>query len=320
MSASSALGKAALVSQSLFPVWLLLVSVVAFFFPDYFLWIKGYISIALGIIMFGMGMSLTMDDFAELAKRPRAVWIGVLCQYTIMPLVAFLLSVVFNLDKNIALGVLLVGCCPGGTASNVIVALSRGNVALSVACTSVSTLLAPLLTPLLFYLFASRWIEVSVIAMFKSVFQIILIPILLGVFLRFLIKDKIKKVTIFMPTLSVLVIVGLVAALVAGSREDLMKSGFLIFLIVILHNGIGLALGYVFSHFLKLPVIDKRAIAVEVGMQNSGLGAALANAQYAAFPIVALPSVIFSFWHNISGSLLVVWWNWRDRRRKMRRV
>src|SRR5699024_10100704 len=215
----------------------------------------------------------------------------------------------FSLPPAIAVGVILVGSCPGGTASNVMTYLAKGNVALSVACTSVSTLLAPLLTPIVFYLLASQWIDISPSATFVSVLKMVLLPIALGVILRMIFKTSIMKATGVLPLVSVIAIVLIVAAVVSGSKQSIIESGLLIFGVVILHNGLGYLLGFWAAKFLKLDDSDAKAVSMEVGMQNSGLGVALAKTHFALDPVTAVPSAIFSFWHNISGPLLATYWS-----------
>lgn len=223
-----------------------------------------------------------------------------------MPSVAYGLAKAFNLPADLAIGVILVGCCPGGTSSNVMTYLARGNTALSVACTTISTLLAPVLTPAIFYLFASQWLEINATAMFISVLQMVLLPIFVGVVIRTIFKQKVEQFSQTMPLISVIAIVLIVTAVVSVSRDRIIESGLLIFAVVALHNGLGYLIGYLASRLLKLPIADSKAVAIEVGMQNSGLGAALAALHFKANPIIAVPSAVFSFWHNISGPILAM--------------
>lgn len=290
-----------------FAIWVLLFAVLAFFMPGSFTWIAPYISILLGIIMFGMGMTLSVDDFKEVLKHPKKVAIGVLAQFTLMPLIAFGLAVGFKLPPEVAAGVILVGCCPGGTSSNVMTFLARGNVALSVAITSCTTLLAPFITPALILWLASKWLPVSAGDMFLSVVKIVLIPIILGLIAKMLFRKQVEQSVKAMPLVSVIAIVAIVAAVVSGSQQKIAETGLLILLVVILHNCLGYLLGYWIARLLKVDYSDQKAIAIEVGMQNSGLGAALAAAHFS--PLAAVPSAIFSVWHNISGSLLATWWS-----------
>lgn len=221
---------------------------------------------------------------------------------------AFILCKLFHLPAEIAIGVILVGCCPGGTASNVITYMAQGNTALSVACTSVSTLLAPIFTPIIFYFLASQWIEIDAWAMLQSILQVVLLPIVLGLILRTVFQKHVAHYIPIMPLVSVIAIVAIVAAIIAGSRTQIFESGLLILAVVILHNGLGLLLGYWISRYCGLKEIDCRAISIEVGMQNSGLGVALAAVHFALSPMTAVPSAIFSLWHNISGATLASYW------------
>ena len=294
--------------QKTFALWVVLFAGIALIVPEAFVWLKAYIIWMLGIIMFGMGMTMTVDDFKGVLHSPKAVVIGVVAQFMVMPGLAYLLCQLFQLPPAIAIGVILVGCCPGGTASNVITYMAKGNTALSVACTSVSTILAPILTPAVFYLLASQWIEINAMSMLGSILQVVLFPIILGLIVRSVLKQKVETYIQVMPLISVLAIVAIVAAIIAGSKAQILESGLLILAVVALHNGLGYLLGFGASRLFKLPYADSKAIAIEVGMQNSGLGVALAAVHFAASPITAVPSAIFSLWHNISGPALATYW------------
>ena len=294
--------------QKTFALWVIVFAVLALWQPEFFVWLKAYIPWILGIIMLGMGMTMTVDDFKGVLQSPKAVLIGVVAQFVVMPGLAYVLCKLFNLPPEIAVGVILVGCCPGGTASNVITYMAKGNVALSVACTSVSTLLAPVLTPAIFYLLASQWLKIDAASMFISILQVVLLPIVIGLILRTWLKRQVESYIQVMPLVSVIAIVAIVAAIIGGSKAAIFQSGLLILAVVILHNGFGYLLGFTAARFFKLPYADSKAIAVEVGMQNSGLGVALAAVHFAASPITAVPSAIFSLWHNISGPALATYW------------
>jgi len=290
-----------------FAIWVLVAAGLAIWMPEYFTWIGAYITILLGIVMFGMGMTLKIEDFKMILQYPKGVAIGVVSQFVVMPLLAFGLAKVFNLPPEIAVGVILVGCCPGGTSSNVMTFLAKGNTALSVTITSVTTLLAPFMTPALIYLLASEWLPVSFKAMFMSVIQVVLIPIVLGIIAQLVFKPIVSKGIAILPTVSVVAIVLIVAAVVSGSRDKILETGLLIFAIVILHNGLGYLFGFLIAKVFKLNYEDQKAVSIEVGMQNSGLGAQLAIAHFD--PVSAVPSAIFSFWHNISGPILATYWS-----------
>lgn len=289
-----------------FAVWVVLFAILSYFLPGGFTWIAPHIPLLLGIIMFGMGLTLSLNDFKAVFKAPKSVLIGVIGQFIIMPLLAFGLANLFQLAPEVAVGVILVGCCPGGTASNVMTFLAKGNTALSVAVTSISTLLAPILTPALTLLFASKWLPVSAGDMFWSIVKIVVIPIVLGIIVKLLFNKQVEKSVAALPLVSVVGIVAVASAVVAANSEKLLENGLLIFGIVILHNGLGLLIGFLLAKVLKLNFQDQKAISIEVGMQNSGLGAGLALAHFS--PLAAVPSAIFSVWHNISGPLLATWW------------
>jgi len=238
-------------------------------------------------------------------KRPFDVTIGVLGQFLIMPLLAVLLTKFIPMPPEVAAGVILVGCCPGGTSSNVMTYLSKGDVALSVACTSVTTLAAPIITPFLVWLFASQYLPVDGWAMFMSIIKVVLIPLALGAILQKLLPAFVKAAVPALPLVSVIGIVLIVSAVVGASKASIVQSGLMIFAVVILHNGLGYLLGFFAAKAFGLTLAKRKAIAIEVGMQNSGLGAALATAYFS--PLAAVPSAIFSVWHNISGALLANW-------------
>ncbi|MGE7665831.1 bile acid:sodium symporter family protein [Ureibacillus composti] len=290
-----------------FAIWVLVAAGLAIWMPQNFTWIGGYITILLGIVMFGMGMTLKIDDFKLILQHPKGVIIGIISQFVVMPSLAFALAKIFNLPPEIAVGVILVGCCPGGTSSNVMTFLAKGNTALSVTITSCTTLLAPFVTPALIYFLASEWLPVSFMSMFMSVVQVVLIPIILGIVAQFVFKPLVQKSVDILPTVSVIAIVMIVAGVVSGSRDKILETGLLIFAIVILHNGLGYLFGFLIAKVFKLNYEDQKAVSIEVGMQNSGLGAQLALAHFD--PLSAVPSAIFSFWHNISGPILATYWS-----------
>lgn len=290
-----------------FAVWVFLTSVIAFMFPDPFLGLGGFITILLGVVMFGMGLTLKAVDFKIIFTKPLPVLIGVCAQFIIMPLVAFVIAKLLNLPAELAAGLVLLGCVPGGTASNVMVYLAKGNVPLSIAMTSVSTLLAPIMTPLLLLLLAGQWMPVDAVAMFMSIVQVIIVPIVLGLAIKKFFPVAVEKSLTVLPLISVAAIITIVAAVVSGNSATIAASGLLIFTAVMLHNGFGLLLGYFAGKVLGQDEVNRRAIAIEVGMQNSGLGVALATAHFG--PLAALPSVLAAAWHNISGPILATYWS-----------
>ena len=253
--------------------------------------------------MFGMGLTIRMNDFKVVFSRPKEVIIGAVAQYTIMPLAAWVLCKVMHLPADLALGVILVGCCPGGTASNVITYIAGGDVALSVGMTIVSTLAAPLMTPFLVYVLAGAWVEVSFWAMVLSVIKVILVPVLLGILLRSLAGEHVDKVSDVMPLISVIAIVMIIGGIVAVNAEKILSCGVLVLVVVAIHNFFGMMLGLLVAKIFHVEYSRTTAIAIEVGMQNSGLAVSLAAANFAGNPLATLPGAIFSVWHNISGSI-----------------
>lgn len=282
-----------------------LVAAVALFWPSSFLWVDTWaINPMLGVIMFGMGLTLSPQDFRIVFSRPKDIIIGCLAQFTIMPLLALGLSWAFALPKELALGVILVGCCPGGTASNVITYLAKGDLALSVGMTATSTLLAPLITPLLVWLLAGTMVEVDTIGMLLSIVYVVIAPIAVGlVFQRYLPKFT-KSIVPYLPAFSSVVIAFVVGIVVSHNADRLLVGGMIVVLVVMLHNLCGLSLGYIIGRLLGLADAKRRAISIEVGMQNSGLASSLATLHFAAFPLATIPGAIFSVWHNISGALI----------------
>lgn len=292
-----------------FLLWMFIAAIIGFIFPTQLATIGQFVPWLLGIVMLGMGMTIKPSDFKLVFKEPRSVIIGVILQFTIMPILAYTIAKIFHLPAELAIGVILVGCCPGGTSSNVMSYLANANVALSVAITSVSTLLAPFVTPALIYLFAHEWLHVSFLSMLWSVIQVVLLPIIIGFILQLASKKVTREATKILPIISVVAISLILAAVVGGSKSQILKTGLLIFIVVILHNAVGYLLGYVLAHVFKLDRRDKKAVSIEVGMQNSGLAVSLATVHFN--PLVAVPGAVFSFVHNISGPILAKYWSKR---------
>lgn len=254
------------------------------------------------IIMFGMGLTLSTQDFKNVFKAPIKVIVLAVAQFAIMPLLAVLLVFVFNLPKEIAIGVILVGCSPGGTSSNVMTYLAKGNVALSVTATSVTTLLAPIVTPALTLWLAGAFLPVSFSSLFMSIVQIVLLPIILGFIVQLFFEKTTQKAIGLLPLISVVGIIGVLTAVVSNNTTNIIKSGLLIFAVVILHNSLGYLIGFFVAKAFKFELADAKTTSIEVGMQNSGLAAALATTHFD--PIAAVPGAIFSVWHNFSGSIV----------------
>ncbi len=284
-------------------VLIIVFSVIAFFYPKGFSWATNYTTLFLGAAMFGMGLTIKTEDFKIVFTRPRDLCIGFILQYMVMPLTAFALAKLFALPADLALGVILVGCCPGGTASNVITYVADGDVPLSVGMTIVSTILAPICTPVLVYLLAGSWVEVSLVTMMMSVVKVVLIPVLLGILIYRIFPKQIDALRDLLPLISVIAIVMIISGIVASNAQKIVSCGALVMLVVAIHNGIGLCLGTGVAKLLKLEERKVTAIGIEVGMQNSGLSISLATANFAANPLATLPGAIFSVWHNISGTV-----------------
>lgn len=285
-------------------VFVVVVTALALFVPRSFDWIStSSITPMLGIIMFGMGLTLKPSDFKPVLKRPKDIIIGELAQFVIMPLMAWLICKALQLPTELALGVILVGCCPGGTASNVICYLAKGDIALSVAMTGVSTLLAPIVTPALVFMLAGREVAVDMIGMFLSIVQVVIIPIVLGLAANKYLSKFTEKVTPLLPMVSTLAIAAIIGIVVSHSSASILSCSLLVGIAVILHNVLGLALGYAAGKLSGLPHDKRTAISIEVGMQNSGLATSLAATHFAMFPLAAVPGAIFSAWHNFSGSI-----------------
>lgn len=278
--------------------------------PALFSWLRPHIPLALGVIMFGMGMALDFQDFANIFPKWRLVGVGAVLQFTVMPLVALTVSQLFGLPLEIAIGMGIVGACPGGTASNVITYLARGNVALSVIMTLVSTALAPILTPAIIYLLFKTKVDIAYLAMAKSVFWIVVFPLVDGLVLRRLLRRRIEPVLSIFPAVSILTISVVIACVVGLSQKTLLAFPVVIIIAVIVHNIAGFGLGYGLARAVGSNKRDARAVAVEVGMQNSGLGVALANKFFTA--TAALPGAIFSLEQNLVGVLLAKIWTRSD--------
>ena len=286
-------------------VIVLLTSVVALLVPDSFQWVDTiYINPLLGVVMFGMGLTLNPTDFKIVFSRPKDVIIGCLSQFIVMPILAWLLAKAFHLSPELALGVILVGCCPGGTASNVITYLAKGDLALSVGMTATSTVLAPFLTPLITWLMAGTFVHVDALSMFFSIVQVVILPIIIGFIIQRYCPKFTSRAVAYLPAFSSLAITFIVGIIVSHNAEKLLTSGLIIILVVMLHNVCGLLLGFSIGKLLKLEYKKCVAISIEVGMQNSGLASSLATLHFAVYPLATIPGAIFSVWHNISGALM----------------
>lgn len=291
----------------------LAVAVLALILPDALQSIRpSVINYLLGVVMFGMGLTLNLRDFEIVFRRPKDIVIGCFAQFTVMPLLAWCLSSLFGLDEALTLGVVLVGCCPGGTASNVITYLAKGDLALSVGMTGVSTLLAPFLTPVLTWALAGKSVNVNVTDMFMSILLVVIFPIVAGLLVKWIWPKFTEKTTDYLPAFSSLVIAFIVAIIISVNSDKLLTGGYLIVLVVMLHNICGLSLGYLIGCVLGLTECKKRAVSIEVGMQNSGLASSLATIHFSSYPMATIPGAIFSVWHNLSGAVVAYLYRRRE--------
>lgn len=290
----------------LFPLWALLLSTLAFFQPQLFVGIKGQIVPLLTIIMLCMGLTLSISDFRNVLASKKALLVGVILQFSVMPVVALLIALLFGFDTELTVGMLLVGSVAGGTSSNVMCYLAKGDTALSISMTAISTLLGVVMTPVLVALLVGQSIDVPVQSMLISLLQVVVAPVLLGVVLNYALGSVVKRLEPILPLLSMVAIVLIIAIVVALNADNIAHIGGIVALAVILHNSCGLLLGYSITALMGFDKKTCRTIAFEVGLQNSGLATALAMKFFS--PAAALPGTLFSVWHNISGSLLAGCW------------
>jgi BASS family bile acid:Na+ symporter len=302
-------------ATNLFPVWVVLGGALALVQPAWFTWFSGgFITWGLAVIMLGMGITLSVDDCKRVLKMPRAVGIGFAAQYLIMPFLGWSIAHLLKLETQFAVGLILVACCPGGTASNVVNFLARSNVALSVLMTACSTLGAIVMTPLLTKWLAGQYVPVDALGLFLSTLQIVLAPVVIGVALNRYAARFVKFVLPVAPLISVLAIVLICASIIGSSADQFKQSGGVLLLAVFLLHAGGFWLGYLFSRVLRCDELTSRTISVEVGMQNSGLGAALARAHFAALPLAALPCAVSATFHSVIGSILAGYWRMKPAR------
>ena len=286
-------------------VIILVIAVMALFMPKTAMWVQtSWINNLLMLVMFGMGLTLNPKDFLMVLKHPKEILIGGVAQFTVMPILAFVLGKMFGLDTALLVGVILVGTCPGGTASNVMTYLAKGDVALSVGMTSVNTLLAPVLTPLITYLFLRTSVDMDVWAMFLSIIKVVIVPIGLGLLMTKLWKNLSEKASVYLPFISVVAIALIIASVVSHNATRILDTGFVIFAVVILHNLLGYVAGFSVATLLRMNPSKKKAMSMEIGMQNSGLATSLAMTSFPNLAMATVPGAIFSVWHNISGGIL----------------
>lgn len=265
------------------------------------------------IVMFGMGLTLKPESFILVFKRPKDILCGIFAQYTVMPLIAFALSRLFGLDAALTAGVILVGTCPGGTASNVITYFAKGDIALSVSMTGINTLIAPILTPLITYLLLHTTVDVNITSLLLAIINIILIPIVLGFIINRFFAGITQKFIDLLPIVSVVAICMIIATVVAHNAEKIHTCGFIILSVVILHNLLGYLCGFLLGKMLKMPPEKIKAFSIEIGMQNSGLATSLASTSFPTLAMATVPGAIFSVWHNLSGAVLAeIYRHWKN--------
>lgn len=299
--------------------FIIAVAAFTFFIPDAFDWVRGNTqTFILGLIMLTMGLTLTTVDFQILARRPLDIFIGACAQFLIMPLVAYTLVHVFQLDSALALGILLVGCCPGGVSSNIMSFLCKGDVAYSVGMTCASTLLAPVMTPLLMQLTAGKIIEIDAVGMFLNILIVTIIPVGTGCLLnyRYASKPVFPLLQSLMPGVSVTCLACIVGGVISTVHDDLIAGGWLLFgwtfLVVFCHNSLGYLLGWLTGRIAGFNTPKKRTLSIEVGMQNAGLATVLAGTFFASQPLSVLPCAISCAWHSISGTILAGFYLWHN--------
>ena len=297
------------ITTNLFPVWVVLGGGLALFIPEWFTWFSGdLITWGLAVIMLGMGITLHVEDFKAVLRMPHGVAAGVAAQYLIMPFLGWAIAHLLQLETPLAVGLILVASCPGGTASNVVAYLARANVALSVLMTMCSTFGAILMTPLLTKWLAGAYVPVDGWGLFFSTIKIVFTPLVIGLFLNRYAPRAVKFLLPVAPLVSVLTITLICASIIGSNAEPLKRSGGkLLFAVFMLHTG-GFGLGYLFAWLLRFKRVDCRTISIEVGMQNSGLGTALANKHFAALPLAPLPCAISATFHSVIGSILAGLW------------
>lgn len=300
------LEKIAATITKLFPLWLILISGIAFMYPESFKPQAYLITYLLSIIMLGMGLSMSVEDFKLVFSRPKDVLTGIVLRYLIMPFVGFGVAKLLGLPPALAAGLILVGCCPSGTASNVMAFLSKADTALSVTVSSFNTVLAPILLPVTFMFLAGAEVHVNAQAMFMDVLKIVLVPVIVGMVLRGLFNDFVNRIMKIVPVISVIAIIWAIAIVVALSAAKLASVALIAFIAVALHNGLGLAFGYGASKALGMGERQARAITFEIGIEMSALAVVLAMTHLE--PLAAVPGAIFSVWHNFTGSILAGYW------------
>ncbi len=308
----STLKKALNIFVNLYPIWIIGSSLLGYLYPPAFQWFSGNWMVgALALVMLGMGLTLHVDDFKEITRMPGAVVLGAVLQYTVLPLSAFGISRLLDLEPALAVGLIIVGCCPGGTASNVITYLARGHLALSIIMTTVSTMLAIITTPLLTQALAGTYVPVDAWGLFYTTVQVVLVPVALGVFINYKFPDIGKKVVLAGPVISVWAIVFIAGSIVAQSAETVASNLFTLFIAAGLLHIIGFVLGYIVARIFRYDDMIARTVSIEIGMQNGGLAAVLAKRNFPMEPLAAVPAVFSSVMQTLIGGLLAAYWRWK---------
>ncbi|NLP42763.1 MAG: bile acid:sodium symporter family protein [Veillonellaceae bacterium] len=287
-------------------LWVVLISAIAFYYPAPFKPIGPYISYLLGIIMLGMGLTMSLEDFRLVFTRPKDVFYGVFFRYLIMPLVGFAVAKLLNLPPALAAGMVLLGAAPSGTGSNVMTYIAKGDTALSVTVSSVNTILAPVLTPYIFLLLAGSMIPIDATALLMDIVYIVLIPVSAGIALHTIAPKFVEKLTKVVPAVSVVFIIAIMSSVVALNASKMATMALVLCVAVAIHNVAGLVLGYYAGRAVNMSKKKSRAITFEIGMENSGLTVALALAHLD--PMAALPAAVMTVWEYMSGSLLASYW------------
>ena len=291
--------------KSYMPIIVLVVAALALFVPESGLWVQtSWINPLLMVVLFGMGLTMNVNDFLDVFKHPKDCLVGVAAQYVIMPLSAFGIGMALQLEPALLAGLILVGTCPGGTASDVMTYLAKGDVALSVSVTAVNTVLAPFLTPLITLLLLQTVVNVDVVSMFISILQVAIIPIALGLCVNHFLPKATQAASGVLPLVSIAAICLIVAAVVSHNAEQIFNTGALVFVAVVLLNLAGYAFGYGIGRITGMKLARRKALSLEIGMQNSGLATSLALTVFPGMALATVPGAVFSVWHNISGSLL----------------
>lgn len=277
------------------------VTILAFFVPNTFVWASSRQMRLMQLVMLTMGLTMSLSDFGMVVKKPKYVLFVAVLQFAWMPFAGWLVCKVFNLPAEIALGVILVGCCPGGTASNICTYLAKGDTPLSITCTAVSTLLCPIVTPALMVLYAQTYIDIPFMSMVISILQIVFAPLALGFIINAIFRKYMGYVTPFLPIISTMAFMCALGGIISSNVQTMMTSGILVFLCCLLHNASGLAVGHVLCGLFKFPKPVQRACSIEVGMQNSGLAATMSMSLFT--PATALAGAVFGIWHSLTGSI-----------------